>query len=415
MVVARDDRFGEGFWQGPAKSVTRSVPWAGMTGFQTIVLGPPAVGRPPILLIMGGRWDSTYRNDVWRSRDGGGTWEEASSNEEGQAVDGGRIRSKWAGREGFAAAGGWKAGDGLLKSMVYVVGGLGARSPPFADVWASDDLGKTFVRMCSDAPFGSRVSSGLAVCPGKPHRLVLVGGGWNDDIARWDCWLSMDAGESWTEIQTPDNSMQRRMPVLSFTRLGTLLVLGGHNRRTSYDDAWVARLQWTKKLASWQRFQVLIGEDPLEEMQDSDRPWFLNHFSAVDLRGGVFIGFGSAGVVATGELPACVFVGKTPVEPWPEEQLRISVSLNPARLPFSCSLQSYISSNLRLLIPADALRLYVFTERAIWVTGGSASDTHAEIRRQHRILRSCGLQLQVANNFPVEIWDRALSFVLPVL
>lgn len=417
MALANEDRFGEGFWKTGFFPFCSRAPWAGLRNYRTLSLGPAAPGRPPILLVLGGRRGVSYRNDVWRSRDIGQTWEEASPNDEGHAFNGQRIRRKWGGREAFATSAGWMVEGDRLKSLVYVVGGLGPSSPPYSDVWVSEDLGKKFVRMCASAPFGPRVHSGLAVCPGRPRRLVLVGGGWNDDVESWDCWMSMNAGESWDEIRTPINSFQRRMPVVFFTRLGTLLVLGGHNRRVASDDAWLAKVQWLKTEVTWQRFQVYVGVEktPLEDIEAETRPWFLNHFSVFDLREGVFTGFDPGSRrLALGQLPTVALRGKTP-DSFRKDSLNIYISFHDVQLPVRPSRRFVTQPSIHLLLPPDAMRLLVVTDtEGIWSTGGKAQEEHGELRRQLRLLEMLGLQIERAYGLPAEVWDRAVVALLGV-
>jgi len=221
--------FCECLWHGAVGSAG-AAPWSGtgLQNFGVVTLGPAVTGRAPVLLVLGGRSGSSFRNDVWRSMDGGLSWEAVSPHDEGQAASNGRVvRKKWAGRESFAAASGCLVEGGRLKGLVYVIGGMGSARAPYSDVWVSEDLGKSFMCMCAEAPFGRRLNSGLATCPGAPEKLCLVGGGWTTGPTYWDCWLSVDGGFHWCEVGTPDNAVQRHCPALIFPRPGTLLVLGG--------------------------------------------------------------------------------------------------------------------------------------------------------------------------------------------
>mmetsp|Transcript_42009 Transcript_42009/g.91716 ORF Transcript_42009/g.91716 Transcript_42009/m.91716 type:complete len:428 (+) Transcript_42009:117-1400(+) len=407
MVVASGDRIGEGLWKTPAVPLHGPAPWAGLRHFRTVSLGPASVGRPPALLILGGRLGNEYRNDVWCSKDGGVSWDIVSPHEGRQTSDGRAVWRKWPGREGHAAAGAWKIDGGGLSSVVYVVGGLGPTSPPYADVWASEDLGKSFVCTCASAPFGKRVSSGLAACPGRPQRLMLVGGGWNDDVDHWDCWISLDVGSSWSELQTPNNTAQRRQPAVAFFRLGMFVIFGGHNRRAPYEDAWVAKLRWLKKDAEWKRLGVRVGPDDeaLEDLADNERPWFLTHCTAVDLLSGEFTGFAPRGLLALGRMPSCITLGRLPSE----EESDVRVELSVPRLPAHCRAAPGppdSAPDLHLLLASDARRLYVLTEAAIWATGGAAGAEHAGLRGQRRLLERIAQRLEEKHGLPSDLWHR---------
>ena len=82
-------------------------------------------------------------------------------------------------------------------------------------------------------------------------QVVLVGGGWNSAPEHWDCWISSNVGETWTEILTPSNELPRRQVVVAFVA-SALLVLGGHNRREPVVDAHLATIDWFSGTAIWQ-------------------------------------------------------------------------------------------------------------------------------------------------------------------
>lgn len=339
--IGRGLTFGEALWCGQLERLQRAPPWHGLRNFRAVSLGPVVRGRAPVLLVLGGCGVGGYGNGVWRSVDAGVSWEEVSPNDEGYVGNDGRVlHRKWCGRESFAAAGGWTEDTGTLQGLVYVVGGLGP-SAPMGDVWASEDLGKTFLCTCSEAPFGRRVGSGLAVCPGFPQRLVLVGGGWGPSPDRWDCWLSLDAGEHWTEVETPENSLQRRQPALFFPWRGTLVVLGGRDQENGpFKDAYAAKVQWQRRTALWRPLQVNVarevGEESLDMIPWDECPWFLSHFTVYDPRTGEFVGMSglaSKSPLAVGRLPKRLLLGPLERTPGKTGTLVASVRTYPSRLP----------------------------------------------------------------------------------
>ncbi|CAE7732682.1 PSR1 [Symbiodinium sp. CCMP2592] len=346
-----------------------------------------ALAVSALLLVLGGRKGEHYQNDVWRSTDDGLHWEEVSAHEEGRSQEGGvTVRRKWCGREAFGAAAGCVAGS--MQGLVYIACGLGP-ARPMEDVWVSEDFGRSFVRTCEIGPFGRRASPGLAVSPGKPQQVVLVGGGWNSAPEHWDCWISSNVGETWTEISTPSNELPRRQVVVAFVA-SALLVLGGHNRREPVVDAHLATIDWFSGTAIWQPLTYKRGssEEAVDEWLPGELPCFLSHCSVVDAHQGKIFGLTTGASYLVGALEPKTGVSDCPslrIESGPLQKLLPRIVASESVVSPSALGGGPLQQRLHILLPADVRRLYI-------LEGDDAGQLVAtcsarERRRQERLLR----------------------------
>lgn len=351
--------------------------------------------------------------------------------------------------------------------MVYVVCGVGARST-FADVWASQDLGKSWERTCAAAPFGRRRNPGLAVCPESPLKLVLCGGmPWVGDafqaaggVVAADCWLSDDAGASWTQLNFPSAVPPRAGPLLVFTTASTLLVMGGlgDSKYASFDfqlaqvahealaDIYAARVDWAERRARWAPLTVRT-------------PLGFTCFSAVfDRRTGDFLAFSRPPEVFLGRVPEEVLLGRLedngipmkeelvelehycssctmqlaeagshmgrppaavcaadPRQPGDEKRDWREVEVRVDPLPhFKLTLgpEAYFQA----VLPADSLRLVIFSEDEVLATPGQIAGgaqhgrpAPTALRSQWLLLWWVGRQLEQQYGMPSELWVRVAA------
>uniref|UniRef100_A0A7S4WDS0 Uncharacterized protein n=1 Tax=Alexandrium monilatum TaxID=311494 RepID=A0A7S4WDS0_9DINO len=470
----RDWRLGEGLWHAAAVAPVcgpseEPAPWAKRSGFRVTSLGPLASAprSPPVLLVMGGQVGPLYRNDVWRSDDEGRRWQEASPHEDGRRSGSGfEAATKWAAREGFACASGWSSRRGGKQSVVYVACGVGARSA-FADVWASEDLGRTWSRTCAAAPFGRRKNPGLAVCPDSPLKLVLCGGmPWAGEsvgaagVVIADCWLSDDAGFSWTRLNFPLAVPPRAGPVVAFTTASTLLIMGGlgdskyasfsflpsNVEHEALSDIYVARIDWSARRALWAPLTVRT-------------PMGFTCFSAVfDRRCGEFMAFSRPSEVFLGRVPEEVLLGRLedngipmteeleeleqycsscaahlaeagshmgrppaavcaadPRQPGDEKRDWREVEVRVERLPHM-GVPLAEEAFFIPLLPADGLRLVVLSEDRVLATPGRSAEgvprsrpAPSMLRRQWVFLWWLGRQLEQQVGMPSELWARVVA------
>ncbi|CAE7262390.1 HCN2 [Symbiodinium pilosum] len=282
------------------------------------------------------------------------------------------------------------------------------------DVWVSEDFGRSFVRMCAAGPFGRRVSPGLAVSPGKPQQVVLVGGGWNSSPERWDCWLSSNMGESWTEIPTPANELPRRQVVVAFLD-SKLLVLGGHNRREPVLDAHLATVNWFSETAIWHPLMYKQGssDDVVDEWSPGEMPCFLSHCSAVDayqrkvfgLTTGANYTLGTLDIPKTGasDCPS-IRVAMRPLQSLLPHASRASeTAVSPSALG-----AGPLQQRLHILLPRDRRRLYFLEGEEGWLL---ATSSLRQRYQQEQLLRPLSSRLEACWSLPGELWAKVLLFL----
>ena len=118
---------------------------------------------------MGGRdidfWAYYYKNDVWRSEDGGQTWHEVT------------VSAGWSARDGHTSV-------VLPNGDILLMGGRFGTSHHKNDVWASVDGGATWKEVSNDAEWSSRWGHTSVVLP--DGSIVLMGG-WGG-IGNNDVW-----------------------------------------------------------------------------------------------------------------------------------------------------------------------------------------------------------------------------------
>ncbi|CAE7313649.1 Creg1 [Symbiodinium natans] len=396
-------RFGDELWLGRAEPRPGGNDFLiGRRNFRAVAVS--ARGKA-LLLVLGGRRGERYQNDVWRSLDDGLRWEEVSAHEDGRWEEGGvAVRRKWCGREAFGAAAGCVAGT--TQGLVYVACGLGA-ARPMEDVWVSEDFGRSFVRTCQAGPFGRRASPGLAVSPGRPQQVVLVGGGWNSNPEFWDCWISSNVGETWTEVPTPANELPRRQVVVAFLS-SRLLVLGGHNRREPVVDAHLATVDWMAGTAVWQSVAYKQGssEEVIDEWLPGEMPCFLSHCSVVDAHQGRVFGLTTGVNYTLGALELSK-MGDTDrpslrLSTGPLQSLLPRVSPSESVVSPSASGTGPLQQRLHVLLP-DARRLYLLEGDAGWLL---ATCSEQQRSRQESLLRP-----QAWWRLPMELWAKVLLFL----
>jgi hypothetical protein len=203
---------------------------------------PPGVPCPPFIL------QSTFFNDVWRSRDGV-HWEQMTAN------------APWEGRAGLSAV--------VLNGWIYVTGGsfnddssiVGPGGPAriyFNDVYKSRD-GKHWIRVTENAPWAPRAG---AVLVRRAGQMYLLGGedGFTCTPQTQRCppyfndvWRSRD-GRHWKQL-TASAGWSPRPGHQCEVLLGTFICFGGFGlsedptqpfKPSNPMDLWVSRngIQW---------------------------------------------------------------------------------------------------------------------------------------------------------------------------
>jgi hypothetical protein len=177
--------------------------------------------------------DSTFYNDVWKSRDGA-NWSLVTP------------AAGWAGRAGLSAV--------VFRGHIYVLGGSqgddastgGQGRILFNDVWKSKD-GETWMQVTDNAPWPPRAGAAVVV---KNGFIYLLGGergftcggapGCNAerDLYFHDVWRSRN-GEDW-ELVTPAAGWSARPGHQCVLLINQIVCFGGYGEPQNPDDIWVS-------------------------------------------------------------------------------------------------------------------------------------------------------------------------------
>ena len=214
--------FGDEDMSDAWNEVNSSAGWTGRNGPSSVMLSDGTI------VIMGGYdGDSGFKNDVWRSTDGGATWTEVNSSAE------------WSVRYEHSSV-------VLPDDSIVLMGGanVGAR---LNDVWRSTDAGATWTEINSSAGWPARYYASSVLLP--DNSIVLMGG-YDDTGATYmnDVWRSTDGGTTWTEINSSAGwsaRFEHRSVVLPD---GSIVLMGGH-AASFENDVWQSTdggVTWTE-------------------------------------------------------------------------------------------------------------------------------------------------------------------------
>jgi PKD repeat protein len=224
-----------------------------------------SVALPDGSIVLMGGVDSARRNDVWRSADGGATWTNITPQDPGDlwtaryahtsvalpdgsivlmgGDDGGYRNDVWRSADGGTtwtqvnASAGWTArGDhtsvALPDGSIVLMGGVdGARRN---DTWRSADGGTTWEEVTTSGPIWSAryYHTSVAMPDGS---IVLMGG--VDGAGRNDVWRSTDNGTTWTEVNASAGWTPRYRHTAVAMPDGSIVIMGGHDG-IQQNDTW---------------------------------------------------------------------------------------------------------------------------------------------------------------------------------
>jgi len=377
---------------------------AGRSGWRAVCVGPAREGQDPVIVFLGGRDEAgLHCNDVWLTNDQGLTWECSSPSEVSDGphhIEWYRLgRRKWVGREGHAVA----SGTLHNRTSVYVACGM-SRAGPRADVWFSEDLGRSWQCVCVGGPFGCRSGSSLAACPSDPRRLVLSGG-LPDGRSALDFWASTDGGSTWFGVVAPGT-------LLSSCALTLKPLPGNQSRLIVMADGGLCALtgsckgQRCRKEGKYDR-----NEKPFSAVATLD--W--------NSRQAEWASLATTGLGAWSGQQAAVAHSAVGHELVVLTSLGFQVAHDPpvngsGSLDFQLAsgIRSALSADAHLLLPADGRRLFVLTGTGLWSTGGSSLATHEELGAQLNFLQLVGHRLMATHGLPDSLWrTKIVPCVLP--
>jgi N-acetylneuraminic acid mutarotase len=192
--------------------LTDSAGWAGRYSHTSVVL--PDGGD---ILVMGG-YDgiSEFFNDIWRSADGGGTWSEVTVT----------SPDVWTARAGHTSV-------VLPDGDILVMGGLGGEF--FNDIWRSADGGVNWTKVTVTTPVWTQRAGHTSVV--LPNGDILVMGGFGHSGYLNDVWRSADDGETWTQLDDA-GWFGRCFQTSVVLPDGGVLVMGGDDYVEYESDVW---------------------------------------------------------------------------------------------------------------------------------------------------------------------------------
>ncbi|MEN6512906.1 kelch repeat-containing protein [Methanoculleus sp.] len=207
-----DERYGEAWTEQ-----TANAGWAARSGHSSVVLPDGS-----IVLMGGSDKTTTYRNDTWRSTDGGATWTLVNAS------------AGWTGRAMSTSV-------ATPDSSIVLMGGFDDTYDFIRnDVWRSTDGGATWTLVNPHAAWPERFfATGIATPDGS---ILLAGGfGWSGTGPLNDTWRSDDRGATWTLVNASSGWAGRYGHAAVATPDGSVVLMGGGSRSSSTDllnDTW---------------------------------------------------------------------------------------------------------------------------------------------------------------------------------
>jgi len=199
--------FGDETCNGTWELVNESAGWTERYCHTSVVLPDGSI------VLMGGGDAYPYKNDVWRSTDGGATWTEVNAG------------AGWTARV-------WHTSVAMPDGSIVLMGGWDG-STYWNDVWRSTDNGTTWELVNKSAGWTARLCHTSVVLP--DGNIVLMGGysvDWKNDT-----WRSTDGGETWTQL--PDAGWPVREQHTSVAMPdGSIVLMGGYDGSTYWNDVW---------------------------------------------------------------------------------------------------------------------------------------------------------------------------------
>lgn len=179
--------------------VTAHAEWSARTWHSSVVLPDGS-----ILLIGGLDYSVGFKNDVWRSIDGGATWSLVTNS------------AAWAPRYGHQSL---VLPDGSIVLMGGFLGGSCSN-----DVWRSTDNGETWAEVTAHAGWQARTYFSSVVLPDGD---IVVMGGQTDSDYENDVWRSSDQGETWTQLIDEAAWSPRGYPTSVVMPDASIVLVGG--------------------------------------------------------------------------------------------------------------------------------------------------------------------------------------------
>jgi len=217
--------FGDENFTQPWTQLNASAGWAARAGHSSVLLPDGSI------VILGGKNDTTFRNDTWRSTDNGATWTQLNAS------------AGWTARSAHSSV-------VMPDGTIVLMGGFdGTRDTN--DVWKSTDKGASWSLVNASAGWSARESLRSVALP--DNSIVLMGG--YDGGLTNDTWISTDSGATWV-LKNPSSGWTQRYGHYSVALPDNSIVLmGGVDSGGNKDDVWTS----TDEGTSWTLINASSG------------------------------------------------------------------------------------------------------------------------------------------------------------
>jgi PKD repeat protein len=226
---ARAWYFGDENYSAPWTLVNGSAGWSERYGAASVAMPDGSI------MIMGGSDGTTYKNDVWRSTNGGVAWTRMNAS------------AGWSARYGHRVV-------AMPDGSIVLTGG-GNDSVVKNDVWRSTDQGATWNRINASAGWSARCYPTTLVMP--DGSIVLMGGNGYGSLKN-DVWRSTDNGVTWMRVNAGASWSPRFAQSSALMADGSILLMGGKDSSSYKNDVWRS----TNGGVAWTRMNASAGWSP---------------------------------------------------------------------------------------------------------------------------------------------------------
>ena len=218
VIVGGYDLLGTHYKNDTWRSTDGGITWINLTtgngpGWYSRSLFGLVTLSDGTMRLFGGRTATGNTNDVWKSTDEGITWSNIT------------ITPGWSPRRGFGYA--------LLSDGSIVVSGGYDGSTLYNDTWRSTDGGSTWSLMSSSGGWTGRVYPYMTSVNGS----LVVSGGFDLTSYYNDTWSSSDNGATWIKQNTSSGFAPRSNGQLLTMPDNSIILMGGVGT-TYYNDIW---------------------------------------------------------------------------------------------------------------------------------------------------------------------------------
>jgi C1A family cysteine protease/outer membrane protein assembly factor BamB len=173
-----------------------------------------SVAMPDNSIILTGGWDGSSKNDTWRSIDYGATWTKVNAS------------SGWSARDSHSSV--------VMQDGTIILTGGDASDRDMNDTWQSTDNGVTWTQVNTSSGWSARDSHSSAA---MPDGSIVLTGGW-DGSSKNDTWRSTDKGVTWIQANVSPGWLVRDCHSSVAMQDGSIVIIGGWDGIADMGDVW---------------------------------------------------------------------------------------------------------------------------------------------------------------------------------